>query len=122
MPAAADPPPQLVELAQSEPVRVLDHHDGGIGHVDPDLDHGRGNEHVDVAGAESRHRLLFVRGTKLTVDQPDPKTWATAPRGARARLAEAASTLGLSSTNGQTTNAWRPAPTSSSIFFHAVVS
>ena len=36
--AAADPPAQLVQLGDAEPVGVHDHHHGGVGHVDPDLD------------------------------------------------------------------------------------
>ena len=30
----------------------IDDHHGGVGHVDADLDHGRGDEHVELAGAE----------------------------------------------------------------------
>ena len=37
--AAADPPAQLVELAEAVAVGVLDHHHGRVGDVDPDLDH-----------------------------------------------------------------------------------
>ena len=33
------PSPELVELAQTEPVGILDDHHRGVGEVDPDLDH-----------------------------------------------------------------------------------
>ena len=36
--AAADPPAQLMELREAEPLGVLDDHDRGLGHVDADLD------------------------------------------------------------------------------------
>ncbi len=46
---AADPAPQLVQLGDPEALGVLDQHQGRIGHVDPDLDHGRRDQ--DVGGA-----------------------------------------------------------------------
>ena len=46
-------PAQLVQLGDAEAVRALDHHDGGLGHVDADLDHGRGDEHLELAARGS---------------------------------------------------------------------
>ena len=50
--AAADPPPQLVELRQAEAVGVLDHHQRRVGHVHADLDHHRADQQVQLAAAE----------------------------------------------------------------------
>ena len=38
VPAPAHPAPELVELAQAEAVRVLHHHQCGVGHVHAHLD------------------------------------------------------------------------------------
>ena len=48
----ADAPAQLVQLGDPEPVGVDDDHDGGVGHVDPDLDDGGRDEDVDLAARE----------------------------------------------------------------------
>ena len=44
--AAADPPAQLMQLRYAEALSVLDQHHRRVGHIDADLDHGRGHEHV----------------------------------------------------------------------------
>ena len=54
MRAAPDAAAQLVQLEQPEPVGVLDDHHRRVRDVDADLDHGRGDEHVELAGAEAR--------------------------------------------------------------------
>ena len=60
--AAADPAAQLVQLADAEPVGVHHDHDGGVGDVDADLDHGGRDEHVDLAGGEGPHHgVLLLR-------------------------------------------------------------
>ena len=46
--AAPDPAAQLVQLRDAEPVGVEDDHRRRVGHVDADLDDGRGDEHVDA--------------------------------------------------------------------------
>ena len=44
--AAPDPAAQLVQLREAEALGVLDHHDRRLGHVDADLDHGGGDQHL----------------------------------------------------------------------------
>ena len=71
--AAPDPPPQLVELRDPVAVGVLDQHHGRVRHVDPDLDHRGGDEHVGAARRELR---------------PSPPAWrpgASGRAGARPR-------------------------------------
>ncbi len=52
--AAPDPPAQLVQLGDPEALGVLDQHHGRVGHVDPDLDHGRRHQHVGLAARRTR--------------------------------------------------------------------
>ena len=68
---APDPAAQLVQLGEPEPVGVLDHHHGGVRHVDADLDHRRRDQHAEVAGREPAHPLGPVGGLHLPVDEVD---------------------------------------------------
>ena len=52
--APPDAAAELVELGEAEALGVLDDHDGRVGHVDADLDHGGGDEDADLAGEEAR--------------------------------------------------------------------
>jgi len=61
----------LVELGQSVTLRVEDHHDGGVRDVDPDFDHGRRGQDVDLVVREESHDPLFFSGFHSAVDQPD---------------------------------------------------
>ena len=47
--AAPDPAAQLVELREAEAVGFLHDHHGRVRDVDADLDHGRRDEHVELA-------------------------------------------------------------------------
>ena len=67
--APAHPAPQLVELGDAEAVGVHDHHHGGVGDVDADLDDGGGHQHVDLAGPEGGHHRLLLLGRHLAVEQ-----------------------------------------------------
>ena len=67
--AAPDAPAQLVQLGDAEALGVLDQHDGRVGHVDADLDHGRGDEHVGAAGRERSHRLLLLARAHAAVQE-----------------------------------------------------
>ena len=59
--AATHPSSKLVKLRQTEPVGILDDHDGGIGDVDSDFDDRRGYEDVDLARPEAGHdSFLFA--------------------------------------------------------------
>ena len=69
--AAADPPAQLVQLRDPVALGVLDEHHRGVGDVDADLDHRRGDEHVGAARGERRHRLLLLARAHLAVQQHD---------------------------------------------------
>ena len=50
--AAADAAAQLVQLRKAEALGVLDHHDGGLRHIDADLDHRGGDQQLRLAGAK----------------------------------------------------------------------
>ncbi len=51
---AAHPPAQLVELGQPESLRAFDDDHRRLGNVDPDLDHGRRQQHLHVAPRRKR--------------------------------------------------------------------
>ena len=61
MGAPADAAPQLMQLGQTEMLRVFDEHHRGIGHIDPHLDQRSGDQHLDFIRAESRHRQFLFR-------------------------------------------------------------
>ena len=69
--AATHPTPELVELGQAEPLGVLDQHHRGVGHVDPDLDHGGRHEEVDLPGLERPHHRVLGVERQAPVDEPD---------------------------------------------------
>jgi hypothetical protein len=70
-PPPTDPAAQLVELRQAEPLRLFDDHDGGVGHVDADLDDRCGDQHREPAVGEfGHHRVLGCR-RHFAVHQPD---------------------------------------------------
>ena len=68
---ASDPPAQLVQLREPEPLGVLDDHQRCVRYVDADLDHRRRDEELDAAGLERFHhrRLLGLR--QPAVHEPD---------------------------------------------------
>ena len=68
---AADPPPELMQLRQPEAIGMLDHHDGRVGHVDPDLDHRRRHQHLDLAGPETPHDVVALLRLESPVHQRD---------------------------------------------------
>ena len=68
---SADPAAQLVELGDTEPVGVEQHHGGGVGDVDADLDDGGGDEHVDLAPGEGAHGAVLLLRRQPPVQQPD---------------------------------------------------
>ena len=69
--AAPHPPAQLVKLSEPEPLRVLDDHDGGRGHVDTDLDHRRRHQEVGAALGKGGHGGVLLRRLHAAVDQRD---------------------------------------------------
>ena len=68
---ASDPPPELVKLGQAEAVGVFDDHDGGVGHIDPDLDHGGGDQQGNAAVGEIGHDGLALGTRHLAVGEAD---------------------------------------------------
>ena len=65
----ADAPAELVELGQAEALRVLNEEQGGVGDVDPDLDHGGGDKHTDFPGSERLHDGLLLRGFHFPMEK-----------------------------------------------------
>ncbi len=68
--AAAHPAAQLVELGEPEALGVLHEHDGGVGHVDADLDHGGRDQDMERALLELAHDALFLREAQPAVEEP----------------------------------------------------
>ncbi len=60
-----------MQLGQAEALGLLDHHDGGVGHIDPDLDHGRGHQDVEPSLDELGHDRVLLGVGQLAVDQAD---------------------------------------------------
>ena len=72
---AADPPADLVELAEPEGVGPLHDQCVCLRDVDPRLDDRRRDEHVGVAGEERVHALLEIALPHLAVgdEEPEPR-------------------------------------------------
>lgn len=65
---APHPAPQLVELAQTETLGVLDNHNRGIGDIDSDL-YDRGRHHdLRLAADETLHLEVLLLGFHLPMD------------------------------------------------------
>ena len=71
--ATADAAAQLVELGDAEPVGVHDHHGGGVGDVDADLDDGGGDQDVHLARGEAAHHVVLVVGLHPAVQHLHPQ-------------------------------------------------
>ena len=69
--AAPDAAAQLVQLGESEALGVLDHHDGGVRHVDADFDDGRGNQDPGLAARKTLHGGVLVAAGELAMDEAD---------------------------------------------------
>ena len=74
--ATADAPAQLMKLGEAEAFGMLDHHDGGLGHVDADLDHGRGDKEPRLARGEAFHRAILLRTLHPAVNEIDRRAEA----------------------------------------------
>ena len=72
--AAAHAAAQLVQLREAEALGVLDHHDGGVGDVDTDLDNRGGDQHIDFAALEAAHDDLFFVGVEAAMEQSDAQS------------------------------------------------
>ena len=69
--APPDPAAQLVQLGDAEALGPLDHHHRRVGDVDADLDHGRRDQHVGLAGGEGGHRRRLLGRGHLAVQDAD---------------------------------------------------
>ena len=52
---------QLMQLCQSKPLRVLDHENRRVRHINAHLDHGRRHEQLDLPCIEAAHHRLLIR-------------------------------------------------------------
>ena len=107
---APDPAAQLVQLGEAEAVGLLDDHDRRVRDVDADLDHGRRDEHVELARLEARHQLAPLGRLQPPVHAADAEALQLAgPQPLGLLLGRArASSVADSSISGQTTYACRP--------------
>jgi len=55
--------------AEAEALRVLHHHQIGVGHIHAHLDHGGGHQNVCFPGGEGRHDGVLLLGLHLAVDE-----------------------------------------------------
>lgn len=69
--AAADAAAQLVELGEAETFGMFDDDDGGVGHVDADLDHRRADEEPRLTGLEGAHGLVLVAARHAAMHEAD---------------------------------------------------
>jgi hypothetical protein len=60
-----------VQLRQAEPVGVFDHHDGGVGHIHPHLDHRGRDQQGDPAVGEIGHHRFALGARHLAVGETD---------------------------------------------------
>ena len=60
---------QLMQLRETEAVRVLDDHHRRPRNVDADLDDGRRHEDLHLARAKRRHDLVFLRGSHASMQK-----------------------------------------------------
>ena len=59
---------------QTKTLAVLDEHDGGVGHVDADLDDGRRDENIDLAFSKSVDDIVLRLGCHLAMQHLDACT------------------------------------------------
>lgn len=64
---------ELVELREAEALSPLDQHDGRIGDVDPNFDHGCRDEDVECAVFEGAHDRVFLGGFHSAMQETNTK-------------------------------------------------
>ena len=62
-----------MELGKAKALRVLNDHDGGVGHVHPHLDDGGGHQNVRLSGGKGGHDGVLLPGLHLAVDEGYPQ-------------------------------------------------
>src|SRR5581483_3374067 len=71
--STADPAAKLVQLRQTESLSMFDYHDVCVGHIDANLDDGRGNQNLQIAFLEHPHDLFFEVGLHAAMQYSDPQ-------------------------------------------------
>jgi len=69
--SAPDPATQLVQLGQTETLGIFDDHQGGIGIVHTNFDHGRADQDLDVTGCKISHDGIFGRWFEAAMQKAD---------------------------------------------------
>ena len=93
--AAPDATAQLVELGEPEPVGPLDDHHRRRRDVDPDLDDGRADEHVQLAVPEAGHLGVAFGRLHPAVDHARPAAARAARVSRTASVSAATAPVGL---------------------------
>src|ERR1700685_1732452 len=73
--AASDSAAKLVQLREAETVRMFNHHDSCVRDINANFNHGRGDEHLKVAAAESFHDVFFFFAWKPSMKKSDAQIW-----------------------------------------------
>ena len=73
VPATTHAAAQLVELGNTEMLGFAHHHHRCIRYIDTDLDDRRGDEHIDLSGAELGHDPVLVLAFHAAVQNLDPQ-------------------------------------------------
>ena len=61
-----------MELRQAKALCVLNHHDRGVWHIDPNLDDRGGDQDLDLISPECLHDLIFKRRLHFPVQAGHP--------------------------------------------------
>src|SRR4051812_39046275 len=67
------PTTQLMQLRQPKTIGVVDHHDRGIGYVDPNFNHRGRYQNLKLVFAKSPHRCLLLLSRETTMQQTNTK-------------------------------------------------
>ena len=67
--ASAHTAPQLMELAQTEPVRILNDHERCVGHIHTHFNDGGGNQYIRFLLRKGGHDRIFLCTLHLTVQK-----------------------------------------------------
>jgi hypothetical protein len=67
----ADAPAQLMQLGQSKPFGVFNHHDACVWDVNSHFDDGCGYQHLNFLAEELAHDLIPFRGRYASMDESD---------------------------------------------------
>ena len=60
-----------MQLRKTEAFGLFDHHQRGVGHIDPDFDHRGRDQQFCVSARETLHRRIFEFARKLPMDHHD---------------------------------------------------